>query len=670
MANYPVKLLKDKDGTAFIPVVNSDSIITPEGDTLNDLLEEKQDLLTSGTNIKTINNESLLGSGNISIQGGSGASVWGSITGTLSNQTDLYNELSDKVDKSAGYGDDILGMYVNDSLNGIGLSVSDMEGRKYGSVNINTNGVKISGLITPTSNKDAANKQYVDSVIPTKVSDLTNDSGFVTSTVNNLTNYYTKTDTYTKTEVNNLIGSISSLDIEVVQTLPSSDISTSTIYLLPKSSSEQQNIYDEYIYVNNSWELIGSTAIDLSNYYTSTQVDNLLSNKASKSFYSDTTINVGRKRNTTVGTSSTAEGIDTTASGVASHAEGWDTTASGQSSHAEGENTEASGLWSHAEGEQTTASGESSHAEGEVTEASGGCSHAEGFQTTASGEISHAEGWTTTASGVYSHAEGENTVANSEAQHVFGRYNILDTNDDTTNYGTYVEIVGNGASRDARSNARTLDWSGNETLAGDLTSSGTVKATKGLWSRPTGEVGTATSDSNSCLLIKRASSSEAPNNGVVLEFGNSANWRGQLYIGDNATQGIYYNGWSDGVRGSWIRLADQRSNLTTGGSAIKAGYQIDGKDVYVKRLYFSNIAANNVFSVASGLTVSKIQVIKMEGIALSSSNNYEPLPMGDWDNTTTYNVRLMLFNNDNTLKLYTANANFSKAWVNIYYINK
>lgn len=49
---------------------------------------------------------------------------------------------------------------------------------------------------------------------------------------------------------------------------------------------------------------------------------------------------------------------------------------------------------------------------------------------------------------------------------------------------------------------------------------------------------------------------EAPNNGVVLEFGSSTSWAGQLYIGDNATQGIYYNGWSNGVRGSWRRLAD------------------------------------------------------------------------------------------------------------------
>ena len=72
MTTYPVKLLKDKDGTAFIPVVNSDSIITPEGDTLDDLLDEKQNTLISGTNIKTINNQSLLGEGNIDVSGGSG----------------------------------------------------------------------------------------------------------------------------------------------------------------------------------------------------------------------------------------------------------------------------------------------------------------------------------------------------------------------------------------------------------------------------------------------------------------------------------------------------------------------------------------------------------------------------------------------------------------------
>ena len=118
--------------------------------------------------------------------------------------------------------------------------------------------------------------------VPTKVSDLQNDTGFITNTVNNLTNYYTSSNTYTKTEVDQLIGAISSLKIQVVQTLPTQDIDTSTIYLVPKTASTNDN-YDEYIYVSNSWEHIGSTEVDLSNYYTKTETDTLLSAKADSS---------------------------------------------------------------------------------------------------------------------------------------------------------------------------------------------------------------------------------------------------------------------------------------------------------------------------------------------------------------------------------------------------
>ena len=75
-----------------------------------------------------------------------------------------------------------------------------------------------------------------------------------------------------------------------------------------------------------------------------------IDNKADKSLYGDTTINVGRKAGTTVGKYSTAEGYETTASGDTSHAEGNSTTASGTASHAEGYQTTASGICSHTEG--------------------------------------------------------------------------------------------------------------------------------------------------------------------------------------------------------------------------------------------------------------------------------------------------------------------------------
>jgi hypothetical protein len=55
----------------------------------------KQDTLISGTNIKTINGGTLLGSGDIVISGGGGA-AWGEITGTLASQTDLQSALNAK----------------------------------------------------------------------------------------------------------------------------------------------------------------------------------------------------------------------------------------------------------------------------------------------------------------------------------------------------------------------------------------------------------------------------------------------------------------------------------------------------------------------------------------------------------------------------------------------
>lgn len=155
------------------------------------------------------------------------------------------------------------------------------------------------------------------------------------------------------------------------------------------------------------------------------------------------------------GYASHAEGQNTTASSTAAHAEGSGTTASKYYSHAEGSGTTASGTSSHAEGDATTASGYYSHAEGGGSNATADKSHAEGNSTQASGYAAHAEGSGTIASGAASHAEGSGTKASSANQHVQGKYNIEDT------AVTYAMIIGNGTADDARSNALTVDWSGN-----------------------------------------------------------------------------------------------------------------------------------------------------------------------------------------------------------------
>ena len=178
------------------------------------------------------------------------------------------------------------------------------------------------------------------------------------------------------------------------------------------------------------------------------------------------------KDNLALNDGSHAEGNQTTASGQNSHAEGYQTIASKNYSHAEGNQTTASGQYSHAEGNYTKASGNGSHAEGVSTTASGSDSHAEGSYTKAPGADSHAEGSETTANGSSSHAEGYLTTASGNYSHVQGKYNIEDTSN------TYADIIGNGTSNTARSNAATVDWSGNAWFAGDVytgSTSGTNK---------------------------------------------------------------------------------------------------------------------------------------------------------------------------------------------------
>lgn len=118
-----------------------------------------------------------------------------------------------------------------------------------------------------------------DTAIPSNTSDLTNDSGFITKAVNDLVNYYLKSETYTRAEVNALIGAIRTIHFEAVLTLPTEDIQTNVIYLVPKSISQSDNIKDEYINLDGTsagWEKIGETEIDLSNYVTITALNTAL----------------------------------------------------------------------------------------------------------------------------------------------------------------------------------------------------------------------------------------------------------------------------------------------------------------------------------------------------------------------------------------------------------
>ena len=73
-----------------------------------------------------------------------------------------------------------------------------------------------------------------------------------------LSTYATKAD----------VSAIPKFAIEVVAELPTENISKTTVYLVNHGHGDR-DIYDEWIYVNNTWEKIGNTDIDLSGYLKS-----------------------------------------------------------------------------------------------------------------------------------------------------------------------------------------------------------------------------------------------------------------------------------------------------------------------------------------------------------------------------------------------------------------
>jgi len=58
--------------------------------------------------------------------------------------------------------------------------------------------------------------------------------------------------------------------------LPTTDIKENKIYLVPRVTPEAGNVLDEFIWINGDWELLGSVSVDLTNYYTKSEIAALL----------------------------------------------------------------------------------------------------------------------------------------------------------------------------------------------------------------------------------------------------------------------------------------------------------------------------------------------------------------------------------------------------------
>ena len=85
-------------------------------------------------------------------------------------------------------------------------------------------------------------------------------------------------NTYTKAEVDALIADVEHVHLAEVDVLPATG-EANVIYLVPRSSGTGKEMW---IYSNDVWHDLGPATIDLSNYYTKTEVDNLLAAELSE----------------------------------------------------------------------------------------------------------------------------------------------------------------------------------------------------------------------------------------------------------------------------------------------------------------------------------------------------------------------------------------------------
>lgn len=82
-------------------------------------------------------------------------------------------------------------------------------------------------------------------------------------------------DTYTKAEIDKMFGEAGTVQVEAVDVLPTEDIKENVIYLVPNGSTGE-NYYNECMYINGKWEVIGTTEIDLSSYATKEELEEII----------------------------------------------------------------------------------------------------------------------------------------------------------------------------------------------------------------------------------------------------------------------------------------------------------------------------------------------------------------------------------------------------------
>lgn len=186
--------------------------------------------------------------------------------------------------------------------------------------------------------------------------------------------------TYLTEQISKAIGSVSSFSLLPVDVLPTENIQTNVIYAVPSDDPKEKDVRIEYIYINNDWEIIGTTKIDLSNYCTKDDLANIDIPESAQN------IKDGTKTGALKSVGSTES------SGLNSIALGLNNTATGNASVALGSYNEVTAPGAIALGSYNYVEGSDGVALGGDNSISGRYAIAEGLYNMADADYTHAEG--------------------------------------------------------------------------------------------------------------------------------------------------------------------------------------------------------------------------------------------------------------------------------------
>lgn len=172
--------------------------------------------------------------------------LWTTIKNTFAKPSDIPTQTSQLTNNSNFVSD---ADYVHTDNNFTDEDVTKLNGIAAGAqVNV-IETIRVNGTIQTPSGKS------VNITVPTTVSALTNDSNY-------------QTGAQVTAAIASAVGEITGVSFEIVSELPATGVN-GTIYLV---ATARENSYDEYIYINSTWEQIGSTSVDLTGYWNNTNL--------------------------------------------------------------------------------------------------------------------------------------------------------------------------------------------------------------------------------------------------------------------------------------------------------------------------------------------------------------------------------------------------------------